>query len=242
MDCKAIRLLLPYLDLPGELSANDIAFLEGHLAACHSCRELAERERAFDASVTRAMSDVDVPSSLRHEIEEKLAVRRQGTDRRQLVRRAALISLAAVVLLALSIPLGWWTPRVSITAEQLLQDDYGDIPFVLSRNFDAAEEFFRGRGLKTELPRDFDYSLLVDLEVVNFRGHEVARLDFQSGQDRARVYVLPRKQFNVPASQLEADGSQCRVEIIDSARDYIYIVVLFGNANRQMFIPKALIG
>ncbi len=165
--------------------------------------------------------------------------------RRLVLRGAGLASLAAALLLALSFPLGWWNSRITIVAEQVLQDDYGDFQYVLNRNVESAEEFFLHRGLKTELPRNFDYSLLIDLEVAKFKGHDVARLDFQTGPDRARVYVLPKRQFALPnlsPASLEAPGSECRIEIINELGDYIYLVVWFGNANRQMFMTKPLVG
>jgi hypothetical protein len=247
MQCNTIRLLLPYLDQPGELGDADSVYIEHHLATCASCRETVARDRAFDASVARAMSGVEVPSVLRNQLAARLAENDRGMrQRRRVARGSTLAALAALVVLGLSFPLGWWTPRVDITAELLLQEDFGDQLYVMNRSVDSAEGFFRNRGLKTELPRDFDYSLLVNLGVANLKGREVARLDFQAGAGRAQVYVLPRRQFNVPGANpanFSAPGSGCSVEIIDSGRDYIYVVVLYGDATTlQMFQAKGLVG
>jgi hypothetical protein len=225
------------------LSDADIARLEEHLASCPSCRDAMEREQTFDASVAPVMTGVDVPSSLRGQIESHLDVERGRARRRQLARAAGLVSIAAALLLAISFPLGWWAPRIAINPDQLVQEEDGYTQLLLNRNVDAAEEFFRERGLKTELPRDFDYSLLVGLDVVNFKGHDVARLEFQVGQGRAKVYVLPRKQFSLPAQgPLDGNGSLSTVEIIDGPHDYMYLVFYFGNASRQMFMFKGLVG
>jgi len=96
------------------------------------------------------------------------------------------------------------------------------------------------------LPREFDYSLLVNLEVANLKGREVARLDFQAGTGRAHVYVLPRSQFSVPSgnpANFNDQGSGYSVEIIDNGGEYIYVVVLFGEGTtRQMFQVKQIVG
>jgi hypothetical protein len=244
MDCNDARFLLPFLHTPDELPAPDRALLEAHLASCPECRESVARERAFDESVSLAMNDVEVPSALRGQIDDRLAEGFRQVRRRRLTRSSFLAATAAAcVLLGISFSLGWWTPRSTIVPEQMAGDEDNNIQLVANRNLDAAQEFFLRRGLRTELPNYFDYGLLSNLEIVNVRGHSVARLDFQKGQDQVKILVLPRKYFSLPhQASTNATGSLCTIEIVEASRDFYFEIVWYGNAKREDFILKTLVG
>ena len=97
--------------------------------------------------------------------------------------------------------------------------------------------------MRAELPTDFDYRLLRGIDVVKLNGKEVARLEFENGPNRARVYILPRRDFQLARSAAEsAAGSHCTIEVIEWSKDYLFVIVYFGEANRQLFMPRGVVG
>jgi Putative zinc-finger len=234
MNCRTARTLLPYLKPPGELPAEDADALTHHLANCADCRALVESDAAFDRAVGRAMADVTVPEGLSERIHVRLAQENARVWQRNLLRVSAA---AALLLAALFGGLAVFNSRVPITPEEFVSLE--DRLFVNKLNFDANSvvEYFRSqRGLRTDVPRDLDYSLLLSLEVVDWKGKQVARLDFQRDQARAKVLVLPKRDFRIGkdvATILE--GSSCSVEMSDGPGDFLFVFIFFNGANRQMF-------
>jgi hypothetical protein len=113
----------------------------------------------------------------------------------------------------------------------------------LNRSLESAEEFFRSRNMRTELPRDFDYNLLQTLSVVEMRGKPVARLDFAKGDSRARVFVLPKRDFRVQKdAPFDVMGSRCTLEVIDASPDFLFVIIYTGGGDHQMFMFRAIIG
>src|SRR5205085_10030638 len=106
-----------------------------------------------------------------------------------------------------------------------------------------AEAFFPAPGFPTVVPTEFDYRMLSRLDVVNLNGKDVGMLEFTNGPNRAKIYVLPRRDFraakNAPESMV---GSHCAVEIVEFSKDYYFVIVYFGEANRQLFKPQGIVG
>jgi len=241
MDCRTAQLLMPFARPPAELPAEERALVERHLAECPACRESAGREQQFDAAVARAMKLVDVPAGLRAQIGVRLAAQHGRTIQRRTWQVAAL---AACVLLALSFPLGWWSSRTDIDPNQLIlfEEDQNNA-VVVNPSRELAQAFLRARGVDVELPTDFDYRLLTHLDVVNFHGKHVAQLEFQNGPNRAKIYVLPRRDFRLAKNaESSAQGSHCTIEIVEWSKDYLFVIVYYGEANRQNFMPRGVVG
>lgn len=241
MDCRTARLLMPY-SRPGELPAEDAEALARHVDQCSSCRALVAAEQSFDRAVAKAMTDVPAREDLRGQIGVRLAQESARVWRRHLLQVA---TAASILLVALVLGFGWWSSKIDFEPEQYIEQvEEPNFVRINNSSLESAEEYFRSRNLKTELPRALDYSLLKQLEVAEMKGKPVARLDFARGEARAKVYVLPKRQFRVGKNAArEAIGSNCTVEVDDSSsRDYLFVIVYFGGGNRQMFQPQAVIG
>lgn len=240
MNCATLQSLLPYISRPEEIGADEWDEIQTHIAQCNSCRRLVESEGAFDRALTRALNAVEVPPRLHGEILCALSRR----SRRQMWYRRVQWStgVAAVVLFAAVL---WRWYSAGPVVEPGLWAHWEDQQYVLISNGsrESAIEFFRSRGLKTFVPTDFDYSLLTHLEVVDVEGRPVASMTFKKGDNRAKVYVIPRGRFRIaPLPAPLATGSHCSVEMWEVSRDYVLVVVYFGEADRQLFFQAGLIG
>jgi Protein of unknown function (DUF3379)/Putative zinc-finger len=241
MDCRTARTFLPYTHSPGELPAEDAEAIAHHLANCSDCRAFAASERSFDRAVAKAMMDVAVPEGLSERIHVRLAEENARVWRRQLLRVAAA---AAVLIVAITVGFALFNSRVAISPEEFVSAEDTILVNKFNFNADSVVDYFRSQhDLRIEVPRDLDYSLLTDLEVVKWKGKLVARLDFQKGEARAKVLVLPKRDFRLGKDAgKEAVGSACNVEISDGPGDYWFVIVYSGGGNRQMFLPQAVIG
>src|SRR5947199_10073810 len=102
MDCKTARLLLDF-DRPGaaDLERADADALEGHLAGCPQCDALAHSERQLDATLGRAMRQVEVPDGLRAQLLARLEAERGAWYRRWYGHGFRALAAAAAVLVLL---------------------------------------------------------------------------------------------------------------------------------------------
>jgi hypothetical protein len=240
MNCQTIRLLLPFLTRQNELGAEDWLAIDNHLATCDTCRALVEDERAFDRAIGQAMHTVTIPVNLREAINRRLE---QEPSRNWRFRVPPWAAVAATFLLIALLTWRWYATRPLIDPTQWAE--WEDQQFVLTYNGsrDSVIEFFQSRGLKTFVPADFDYTLLTRLDVIDIEGTPVATLAFQKGDHRAKVYVIPRRHFRVPNLPVSpATGSHCTVELVEVSRDYVLLIVYFGEANRQFFFIPGMIG
>lgn len=240
MNCSTIRSLAPFLSHRGELSDGDRAAIEAHLAVCPSCQGWIQREQEFDAAVARVINQVEVPSDLPDAIWRKIATQSRHVHRMRVLRVAAAASAMILV-----VALGWrlWTSRPVVDPVQWAAWEDQRYVFTYSGSRESAVEFFARSGVKTFVPYDFDYTLLTRLDVVAFEGTPVACLVFQKGANRAKVYVLPKRRFRVSTGELAAaTGSHCTVEFAESSRDFVLVIVYFGEPNRQLFMPPGSIG
>src|ERR1051326_7189381 len=200
MDCRFAQFLIHFARPVTELPAEDRDRLAEHVASCAECRQLAEQEMAFDAARSRAMGDVEVPGGLRDRIVSRMGEQKGKAVWRRVYRYSgAAAALAAAIVLAISFPLGWWSKQTTISAPQLITEWEYPQQFVVLHSADRAQSFFSDQGLRTEIPNDFDFAFLRNMEVVTYHGHNVAQLDFANGQFRARIVVLPKKHFKFDA-------------------------------------------
>src|SRR5262245_52641140 len=236
MDCRTARLLLPYAARPAELGPEDTAELNAHLAVCPQCAAQAGAERSFDAAVGRAMTAVAIPLDLKAQIDARLARARGPRWRRSL---AQLTAAAALVLVGSLIWLG--TYKTPVQAEPIADALEGE--YIIVKNEDTAKDFFRQRGVIAEIPEDFDWSAVVWHDVAKFKGHDVAKLDFQRGEAKAHVYVLPKSHFRIEkGAPLKYESSYYVVEVIDLSKDVIVFVVYESGSMRQHFQKNAIVG
>ncbi len=238
MECKTARLLMPYVHCPSELPADEFEAIEQHLTVCSQCRALSASERAFDRAVSKAMNDIMAPSELRDAISIRLAQENARVWRRRL---AQVASLAILLLMIATVGFGYWRSRIEFTPEQFAQSEDEQS---WQHSLESAEEFFKVRNLRTDIPRDFDYRLLQSLDVVEMRGKPVARLDFARDGKRAKVYVLPKRDFKLrKGAGLVAAGSSVTVEVVDArSADFVFVIVYSGGANHQDFVVQAVVG
>ncbi len=241
MNCSTVRILTPYLLRPHEMAEDDRALIDAHLAQCAQCRNWVERERQFDRAVARAMKNVDVPADLPVTLFRSLATRRSHRLRMRLTQGAVAVAAAGVIFMLV---LSLWNARSVADPVQWAQGEDEQLVLTFNGSRDSVVEFFARRGVKTLVPFDFDYGLLNRMEVVTVEGQPVACLSFQKGANRAKVYVLPRRRFRPPSdpSGMWATGSHCTVEVVEVSRDYLLVIVYFGEANRQLFAAAGTIG
>lgn len=239
MECRTARSLLPYLLSPGELGAEESAELEQHLAACPACGAVARAERSFDAHVGAAVRSVPVPVGLREHLVTRLAVERGKVWRKQAFR----VTAAAAAILALAIGIGVWTNRKAEIDTAALAARL-DVYYTSLSNVDSVVDDLRRQGVAIQLPPGFDPRLLADYQVVDFENQRVARLDYQRDGARAHVYVLSTRHFKVgPKTISPIPASTCRVEVLRGERDFIFVVVLVGDATLQHFqLPNEVVG
>jgi hypothetical protein len=237
MDCRTARLLLPYAARPAELGPEDTAELNAHLASCPQCAAQARAERSFDAAVGQAMTAVAVPLDLKAQIDARLARARGPRWRRSLAQLSA--AAAALLLVASLIWLGTYKTPVQAEYIAVNWDNYvSDL-----RDPDRVKDYFRQQGMVVEIPDDFDWDALYWRDVTDFKGHQVARLDFQRGEAKAHIFVLPKSHFRIEkGAPTKYESSRCTVELIDWSKDVIVLIVYQSGATRQNFQKNAIVG
>lgn len=233
MDCNLARLLTPFAGKRGDLSAEDAAEFEAHVAGCANCAALVESMRSLDDRLGRAMQSVTVPATLRETIGTKLAAEQGRIWRGKLVRYGAG---AAALVLVLSLALGWWSGRRhTLDPMQIGMSEDMRLSYVNARTREAAEGYFQSQGMRVLLPADFDYAFQSSLDVVVIEGERVAQVEFQRGEFRARVLVFSRQSFKLAKNaEREAAASQCVVEVSQN-EDFVYVVIFYGDSRRQHF-------
>jgi hypothetical protein len=203
MDCKTARLILDLASPnPAEMQGSEAAALETHLGSCPDCDSFARIERQVEDRFGQAMRDVPVPAGLNARLLQRL-----GRERRAYYRRvgARVAPVAATVLLLLGLGL-WW----HFGQQHLLVPDPEDLVnrefLVGNSSAKQIEELFKTRNnVPMAAPLKFneqylDYTLLMDYGLVELNGQRVPMLLFVKGPNRARIYVVSGKPFDVNAT------------------------------------------
>jgi hypothetical protein len=232
MECKAVRLLLPFLPPHAELDAGDAAAVRDHLDGCPDCAALAQTERHVDERLGQAMRAVPVPPDAKDRLLRRLAAERRAWYR----RRVAFPLAAASVLLAAALGAWWLTSRGTVLDLELVcheaANQAGTPPEMIER-------WFAARGVRTPLSREFNYALLTSYDLVHFQGRDrVPRLEFERDGARAWVYVLRAGQFDLDAAAAQEphpSGGYTVAVWRPHGADYAYLVIYTGGP-REWFL------
>jgi anti-sigma factor (TIGR02949 family) len=191
MNCVELDSRLhPYVD--GELSVDEMAAADAHVAACPACATLVMNERAF-RRLLRAQPREAAPDELRTRIVH--AVRREA---RKPLRRAAWLAvpaMAAAVLMMTVLPV--WKqppPLVSDLVDKHIAYAQLERPAELaSRDGDEIARWFRERaGMRVIVP---DYSpsgiQLIGARLAEAHERRAAYLLYEKGRTLLSVFMVP---------------------------------------------------
>jgi hypothetical protein len=249
MDCKTARLLLDFhRPHAGELSADEAAELEGHLAACADCDAAARAQRRLDDHLGRAVRDVPLPPRLRGELLAVVRERHRAAVLRRLSQVARGLAVAAALLLAVG--LGWHflagRPRLDVHALYL-----ADLDKHHSTSPENVQLWLQEHHHVTFVPPlAFDFSYLADYEAVEWQGKRVPKLVFfrPDLNARARVYVVSGDRFDLAGLSLteqpkEFDESGERMQVWepkDAPQDRIAIryVIFYSGESLEPLLDK----
>jgi hypothetical protein len=241
MDCNLARRLLPYSH-PGDLDAPDRAALAHHLDACPACAAAGAADRAFDASLARAMRTVPIPDGL--------PVRLHG---RLLAARMAFYRLVAVLGLlvagvAFAAWFGWsaWR-RPAFDPWSLARQTYemGGQSRSNDEARDLATAWLRQFDDRLQAPDDFNYKLLAFAERTDFQGLSgVPTLVFSRNDATMRLYVVREHAFkNLGDVREPAEDGGCTVECrrYDAQPGWVFILVTAGAAPDAFRPPQPVL-
>ncbi len=241
MDCKTARLLLDFhRPHPAELPPDDHDALEAHLAGCPDCDAAARADRQLDAVLGPAVRNVPVPDGLRDRIRARLGAERGDRHTRWVGWAVRVSAAAAALLLAAWLAWAWLRPHhvenfdVVALREGVALKHHHPSPEKVN------EWFEQEHGVATAAPTDFRYELLAHYDLARCQGQRVPMLLFTNGQDRAFVYVVTKKQFNVDdlLKQPKQESGGYTVVVREApAQELAYVVVYTGDSLRP-FLHK----
>lgn len=228
MDCKTARLLLLFArPLASELEEADADALAAHVADCPECRHHAADEREADDVLGRAVRDVTPPPGLRERLLGQLTV-----ERRTWYRRHVFVPIAAAATFLLAVGLSWvWLGgrRTTIDAEWLCAEAGSQV----GASPDQVERWFAEQGVKTRVPREFNYGLLASYHLETFEKHDrIPCLVFARDRAMAKVYVLSSQQFDLKAAfeqRAASGGFAVEVRPHPERTDIAYLIISTGG-------------
>jgi hypothetical protein len=242
MDCTSARLLLAFRRPGGaaELSAEDAADLDRHLAGCPGCAAAARRQDGFDRAVAAAMRTVPVPAGLRERLLAETLARRGAIWRRTVAESATAAAL--VVVFVLTVAAGVLSFRPKFDTDRLA-DAQGQ---AIEQPERAVRDFLQAQGLPAALPRDFNFALL-DAPALGFEeidGRYVPRVVFrlppQPGATRpdfAKVYVVRKGLFRLDKDKFRTtQNSFCNVITVPDDGSGVGYVILFTTDTLDPFL------
>ena len=195
MDCNTARLMLTVIGpCRAELTEDDREVLEDHLADCPQCRVLAETERRLDDHLGRAIRDVPMPLALQDRLAARLTRERRNWYRRQALRGAGALAAAATLALGAWLWLGRHGALPGVDLEAAWYQVYEQSGSPPER---VREWFQKTYNVQTLAPASFDYNSLRFYDLAEFQGKRVPLLLFIRDGAHARVYILPRSEFDL---------------------------------------------
>jgi hypothetical protein len=241
MDCKTARLLLDFArPQAGELEAEEARALESHLDHCSDCHSQARGERQFDASLGRAMRQVETPAGLRDELLARLESERSAWYRQRFARRARrLVAAAALLLLGLGAwywVMEWTVARIdpNLVAEAA-QSDNAEDPRT------RTEAALKRMGVETPLSPHLDYHYLACppswAELPGYPGRKVTMLVFARNGQVALVYLIREKAIPSDTPKVLGDGT-FKAELLPQEEGQPYrFLVIHDGANIDWLHP-----
>lgn len=234
MDCHLSRLMLAFRR--SDLTDEDAAALDSHLAGCEACGRFARQTAATDRAFAAAMTAVPVPAGLRDALVKAAAGREAAAWRARAgkwVRGAA----AAVGLAFAAGVYGYWTKptldtqAVSVEFDQKLDFAGERIP-----------DWLAGQGLPRGLLDGFDLRLPTFAGRSTLLDREVPSVLLVSGPHVAQVYIVPDHRFHVDPDRL-ADAQTSRGSVRAFRRDRVVLVIVTTSDTLAPFlIPQGPIG
>lgn len=223
MNCHEMQQLLAFADRKAEeLDQAERDALKTHLEKCPDCADLVQIERSADQTLAVAMRDVPVPAHLKQKVLKRLSAERG------VVPWKTSLAAAAVLLIAVSGGVWYFQPPPVVSMTDL--QEAGE--FARGMDEKQVEEWFAERGLKIEVPREFEYQHLRQIAIVDFKNQRVAKLVFRNDRDRdrlasAEVIILPHSKFRIDTPRVETvrGGNFYR----SSSDNFTYLIFYDGN-------------
>jgi hypothetical protein len=228
MDCNTARVYL-------QLGGHDAGELQEHLGVCTACTHLAQDMQRLDDHLGRAMRAVEVPKGPKQELLLRLAAE-HGARQRRWAGYALYAGLGAAAALLLTLGLwAWFGPSKPIISGEHVVRDFN----ILRPDQDASNDQLKQLGAKGPAPSFVNYAFLVgEPSLAILPGTQddkspvrVPQFFFASGEQRAVVYVVPRRQYTVEdvGSPDPAYPWQLRVEDDDENWGYAYLILYTGK-------------
>jgi hypothetical protein len=241
MDCRTVRLLLPFARPGGvEMDVGEQHALQRHLADCSACRREWSAQRRVDGVLARAMRSITVPAHLKDRLIARLHLERRRIHLRWL--SSGLTAAAAALCIGLFV-YHFWPPR-----NEHIVETFPDIPEREGPQHEPADviHHFHTLGYPIKLPRelvrDWDFHLLTWAEPTFYDGKSVPTLYFKKAALGARVHILRRDQMDIAAltALRNADDPLRKIIGDPEADEFIAVVVLTGGATFDDFARTAV--
>ena len=237
MTCREIQSLMSrYID--GELTTEERAQVDAHLASCDACKQSFAQMQAINERIKGQLQTLDVPASLAARVTSSAQAMRKNGQSEQADRQKKWYRFAAAAVLVIGLAVGVGTIRdtnapagVAVTwvEELALELD----TFVLSgRSLDLTSTD------PNEVVGWFDQKVaftppkpianagefrLTGARLCNILGARVASFMFDSGTHRASLYMLPAKAHHQETPTIEHVKDYQILSWTDGALDYALI-------------------
>jgi Putative zinc-finger len=227
MDCHLSRLMLAFRR--SDLTADDAAALDAHLATCSACAAVARRDVAADRAFASAMTAVPVPSGL-HTTLLTTAARRESVAWRH---RASKWVGGVAAVLAVAVAVGAWeyvskptldTAAVAVEFDQKL-DFAGD----------RVPNWLQAQGLSRGLLDGFDLRLPVFTGRSQLLGREVPTVMMVNGPHVAQIYLVPPHRFHIDPAKLN-DSQSSRGNVTTIRRGGVVMVIVTTSDSLAPFL------
>src|SRR5688500_53527 len=207
----------PYVD--GELSVDDTAAADAHVAGCASCAALARRERAFRELLRRQPREA-APPELRMRVTATLR-REARRDRDWRTGRILVPALASVLVLFVALSVWSWRQPASLVAALVDKHiAYAQLErpaeFASADRADIARWFSERASMRVTVP-DFSASgiRLVGARLAEADERRAAYLLYEKGHTLLSVFMLPRPAGSPPLAGTRVSfwGQHSRPEV-----------------------------